>query len=250
MADVVLNDEEMQKLLNSKTKFDAIIMLYPFTEPFFGMAHHFNAPIILFTSVGINTMVNTIAGNINPYSYVPNAASTMSDTMSFIERVLNTLMGVAFELINTFLIFPEQKSASAKYFPNAPPLEELIKKYVSLFLINSHYSTETPRPYTPNLIQIGGFHLQDPDPLPKELKEYLDGAKDGVVYFSFGTNVEISKLSKDKLDVIMKCLGRLKEDVLWKVETKNIVGLPKNVRIEEWLPQRSILGKIILILKI
>lgn len=247
LTEELLNHAHVKNLLKSNMKFDAMIITHPLSEQLFGIAHHFNVPLIVLSLIGTNPMVNYIAGNMNPYSYVPNLQYTFTDKMSFVERLINTVMGLSGEIFQA-LLFPIQKSISAKYFPSAPPLEDIIEKHVALILVNSHYTTESPRPYTPNLIQIGGFHLEDIEPINSDLQKYLDSANDGLIYFSFGSNIPMSKLPKDKLEIMLKCLSKLKEKVLWKFESNDFPHLPENVRIEKWLPQRSILSKFLLLI--
>lgn len=110
-------------------------------------------------------------------------------------------------------------------------------------LLNAHYSVvETPRPYMPNMIQVGGLHIQS-QTLPKELKKYLDEAENGVVYFSLGSNLKTADLPKDKVDVILNTLARFPQRFLWKFENEALDNVPANVKISKWLPQRAILGR-------
>lgn len=54
-----------------------------------------------------------------------------------------------------------------KYFgENAPDGYALLKK-IALVFVNSHFTFDLPRPWTPNLIEIGGIHVTDPKPLPE-----------------------------------------------------------------------------------
>ena len=76
----------------------------------------------------------------------------------------------------------------AKHFPNAdyPPLLE-IEKNTSLGLHFGHpLIMDGLRPIAPNFVYIGMMNCKDPKPLEGDLKKFMDGAKDGVVYVSFG----------------------------------------------------------------
>ena len=42
------------------------------------------------------------------------------------------------------------------------------------------------RPIAPNYIYLGMMNCKEPKPLPDDLKEFMDNAKDGVIYVSFG----------------------------------------------------------------
>lgn len=240
LGNIIYEQEAIQNLIKSDSKFDVIIVFHPSGEMFFPLSHRFNAPIILFSALGGNNFLNKLTGNIGPYSYVPNPLSPFTENMTFYERVVNTLMGLGMEIITDFVLHPQYKALSKTHFPEAPPFEELCNN-VALALVNSHFSTESPRPYVPNTIQIGGFHVEAAELLPNDLKKFLDEAKDGVIYFSFGTNIHMSVLAQDKMNIVIRSLSKIKQKVLWKFDG-NIEGLSKNIRIEKWLPQKSILG--------
>lgn len=237
---LILQQEAFQGFLKSDSKFDVIILFHPFSETLFGLSHRFNAPIILFSPIGTTSFLNHVTGNISPYSYVPATGTTFTENMTFFQRVQNVLMGLGLEVLYNCLFYSQQQQLYEEYFPDAPPLEKMVDR-VALALVNSHFSTESPKPYTPNMIQIGGFHVQNSDPLPEDLQKYLDDAKEGVVYFSFGSNIQPSKLEKEKLDAIIKSLSKIKQKVLWKFDA-DLPNKPKNVRLEKWLPQKGVLS--------
>lgn len=109
-------------------------------------------------------------------------------------------------------------------------------------LLNSHFSIESTRPYVPTMIQIGGFHVQQPKELSGELKEFMDSSKEGVIFFSLGSNLRSSDLPEDKIEAILNCFKKLSVKVLWKFEKDDMLNLPLNVKIGKWLPQKDILG--------
>lgn len=63
---------------------------------------------------------------------------------------------------------PIQVALYEEYFPEESkrvPYHDLLKR-ISAMLINSHPSIGIPRPLLPNTIEIGGYHIKDPEPLP------------------------------------------------------------------------------------
>jgi len=74
------------------------------------------------------------------------------------------------------------------------------------------------------------------------VKEFLDEAKEGFIIFSLGTNVKSKLLPKELIQGLLKVFGELKVRVLWKFETDDLPGMPKNVKISKWLPQQDVLG--------
>lgn len=129
-----------------------------------------------------------------------------------------------------------------KYLPNAPSLEEL-QVNVSVVLANSHYSIESSRPYVPNMVQIGGYHVQEVKLLTGEFKTFVDGAKAGLVLFSLGGNIQVGMLDEKKREAIFKVLGELAPiRVVFKSEMEH-KNVPKNVMVRSWVPQADILGE-------
>lgn len=80
------------------------------------------------------------------------------------------------------------------------------------------------------------FHLQN-------LKNFLDGATNGFVYMSLGTNVKSKLLPKRILQMFTSVFATLPYRVLWKFEDDNL-AVPPNVFISTWIPQQGVLGKL------
>lgn len=239
MTEKALASQAIKDLKNSNEKYDLVIQFWLACEAFIGLSHHFNATVIGFSPVGSSTFMDYHTGNISPTSFVPNLMLPYTSEMTFYQRTINTLTTLLMNAVFSFFILPAQNEMLQKYFPGAPDLSELTQK-VNLFLVNTHYSTEGVKPYLSNLIHIGGFHLQEKQELPAKLKQFLDEAEEGVVYMSLGSNMKSSSLDKDKIEAFSKTFSKLKMKVLWKFE-KDFPGLPKNIRIEKWLPQRAVL---------
>ena len=74
------------------------------------------------------------------------------------------------------------------------------------------------------------------------LRHFLDEAKEGVIYVSFGSVLKASVMSDDKRKALLSVFGKLKEKVLWKWETDHMEDQPSNVMLHKWLPQQDVLG--------
>lgn len=75
----------------------------------------------------------------------------------------------------------------------------------------------------------------------QDIKEFLDNSASGVIYFSLGTNVKSVDLAQNVKDIFLKVFSSLPYDVLWKFESEQLLGKPKNVKIVKFLPQQDIL---------
>lgn len=75
----------------------------------------------------------------------------------------------------------------------------------------------------------------------QDLQKYLDDAKEGVIYFSLGSNVKSVAVSDEKRNAILSAFSEMPYKILWKWESDTLPGIPKNVKIQQWFPQRDIL---------
>jgi UDP:flavonoid glycosyltransferase YjiC (YdhE family) len=71
----------------------------------------------------------------------------------------------------------------------------------------------------------------------------LDNAKDGVIYFSMGSNLRSADLPSEKRDAILKAFSKFKQRILWKWEDDVLPGQPENVKLGKWFPQQEVLGR-------
>jgi UDP-glucoronosyl and UDP-glucosyl transferase. len=77
----------------------------------------------------------------------------------------------------------------------------------------------------------------------KDLKDFLDGGTEGVIYFSLGSNVRSETMSEEKKQVFLSAFAELPQRVLWKWEANYTSVLPSNMKLAKWLPQQDILGE-------
>lgn len=93
------------------------------------------------------------------------------------------------------------------------------------------------------MIEVGGMHINTkPNPLPEDLKKFIESAEHGVVYFSMGSNLKPSKIPKDKLNGIYSALTKLKQKVLWKWDEPEFFGKNDQILVSKWFPQDDILA--------
>lgn len=240
---ITMESKGMKDLLLSGETFDLIVLETMLCEALLGFGHFYSAPTVVINSFGFAYTTDKVEGNSYPYAYVPTRFAGFTDEMSFLERVQNTLISLYADLTHYGIHVPQQEKLLKQYFPYAPPLQELINN-VSITLLNAHYSVvETPRPYLPNVIPVGGLHIQ-PQTLPEDLKRFLDGASHGAILFSLGTNIKSIDLSKEQIDTIINSFSKLDQRILWKLEDENI-KVPSNVKISKWVPQGAVLGMLL-----
>lgn len=239
MTEDTLSNPKVQDLIHSNQTFDVVITEIFVNEAHMGFAHHFKAPLILFSSIYPSEWMNYFVGNPGPPSYVVHSGSGITTPMNLWERVENLFYYIYDVLLREFYLYPNQESLMKRYFPNAPDLRDVIYN-VSLVLLNSHPSYTEAVPVVQNMIQIAGFHVVK-EPLDTDLQKFLDDSIEGVIYFSMGSNLKSKNLSAANRKILMDVFRKLRVKVLWKFEDNNLSNKPDNVKISKWLPQRAIL---------
>ncbi|XP_077291127.1 UDP-glycosyltransferase UGT5-like [Arctopsyche grandis] len=225
--------------------FDLIISEVFYQEAMYMFAHKYKAPLIGICTMGYTQFIGASMGSPLLPSYMAHEFLNLDQPMTFSQRMTN-LYSTLFDLFwRHWYLLPKHQRLAEKSFPDLPqPLPSLedLEKNFSLVLINSHFSYDIVRPYVPGIIEIGGVHIKNPKPLPENIKKFLDEAKHGAVFFSFGSNLQSKDMPVDKLKVFLNVFKSLKQRVLWKWEDENLEGKPDNVLLGKWLPQSDILA--------
>lgn len=161
---------------------------------------YFIQPIFVGT-YGTSDFFDSQMGLLTPWSHVPHSLLSFSDDMTFYERLYNAALSTIDIMIRRFSHLPRQAKVAKKYFKSLNPLPSLddLLKRISIILVYTHRSINYPRPSMPGLINIGGSHIKETQPLPDDIQLFLDEATDGAIFFSLGTFVKSSRMPKDHL---------------------------------------------------
>ncbi|EDW38380.1 GL12043 [Drosophila persimilis] len=241
----VLEDAAVKALLESRETFDLLIMETVQNEALFGLGQHFGALTIGISSYGTDRHIDELMGNISPLSYNPMLLSSRTEQMSYEERLWNVWEAAVVWLHKRLVHLPTQRQLYGKYFPQAQQSLEQVMDSFSLMLLGQHFSLSYPRPYLPNMIEVGGLHLEQQrtvQPLPADIAEFVEQSPHGVIYFSMGSNIKSADLPPSTRKVLMETLGALPQRVLWKFEADQLEDKPENVFISKWFPQPDILA--------
>ncbi|XP_011193318.1 UDP-glycosyltransferase UGT5 [Zeugodacus cucurbitae] len=239
----VLDSPAVQELLHSDEHFDLLILEPLRNEPLFGFAEHFKAPIIGISTYGMDPHLDEYVGNISPLSFTPLYTVPLTDHMNFWQRLLNLWWTTVERVHLHTIMLPYYEEVYKHYFPNSSTELKQLRKNMSLLLLNQHFSLSYPRPYVPNVIEVGGIFLPDKaNPLPADMEHFISSSPLDVIYFSLGTNVRSKNLPKEKLEALLNVFGSLNVNVLWKFEDTELPGKPNNVYISKWFPQFDLLA--------
>uniref|UniRef100_A0A1Y1M523 Glucuronosyltransferase n=1 Tax=Photinus pyralis TaxID=7054 RepID=A0A1Y1M523_PHOPY len=241
---MTLNDTNVKQFLQEQNSFDLVIVQYLKSDAFHGFCYHYGAPCVMFNSVTSPSFFRDNVGSIASPAYVPELFLALTGEMNIWLRSYNALVHVLTKLSLHLYFYPHQNRLLQKYFPGAPHLDDLIYN-VSLVLLNGHTSVSEAIQYTPNTINIAGFHVSTSNELPEDLQRYLDQAVDGAILFSMGSNLPSKYLDVAKRDIFLKTFSKLKQKVLWKWDGDRLPNKSENVLTRHWFPQQEVLGMLL-----
>ncbi|KAI5645836.1 UDP-glucoronosyl and UDP-glucosyl transferase domain-containing protein [Phthorimaea operculella] len=250
VAAAVVKTENVQKILNDPTQqFDVIVNEWMFNDLYAGFAAVFNCPYIwTFPYEPYIHILSLIDEAPNP-AYTSNLKSSNVPPFNFVQRLEELFSQVKSSILRTYFQIPLEKAVYEEAFGailkkqgRILPTYDELRHNVSMILGNSHLSVGLPMRVPESYKSIAGYYIdENVETLPEDLQKLMDDAKNGVIYFSLGSNLK----SKDFPEIIKKQLitvfSELKEVVLWKFE-EQFKNLPKNVHVTKWAPQQSILA--------
>ncbi|CAH0547990.1 unnamed protein product [Brassicogethes aeneus] len=242
LYEVQFNDARVKKIINDpKSNFDLVIF-EAIGAPFVYFAK-FNCSVIAMTSMDAAFPYSQVMGNpghplVNP-SYMLKIED--SEHFTFKEKlasITNYWVCIALSWFKFDAFFDEMNRQH--FGNNIPPINELFKRIDMLFVVSNPIFQDN-RAVNPNTITLGaGLHIKPPQPLPKDLKDFLDNSPVPVVYFSLGTNVKGNLLNQTTKAEFYKAFSELPYKFLVKVDWENLT-IPKNVKVARWLPQQDVL---------
>ncbi|XP_045503921.1 UDP-glucosyltransferase 2-like [Colias croceus] len=245
-----MENERVKKLINDRNEqFDVVLIEWLFYEMYAGLSAVFNCPFIWVSSVDPHWRILALVDDLANAAYTPDVLSDILPPFTFMQRAKELGLQIFGLGLQYFLLHPTQQKDYEKIFapviqkrglPVPPALDILYN--ASLVLSNSHVSVGKAIRLPQNFIPVGGYHIgREVKPLPEDLKKLLDNSKNGLIYFSLGSNIKSRFLPEQLKQSLLKMFGGLKQTVLWKFE-EELPGTPSNVHIVQWAPQHSILA--------
>ncbi|XP_071511913.1 UDP-glucuronosyltransferase 1A6-like [Diadema antillarum] len=226
-----------------KEKYDLII-----TMPIEGcdllLGQYLEVPYVVISPVRRSFIVTEDHFGIPiPSSYVPFTLFLgYTDRMSFKERLTNIFFRyVVMPTMEYIATYPVQRIK--REFNIRPDLSlRQLTAESKLWLVYSNFAFEFAQPTAPNWIPIGGITAKPAKPLPKDLKDFVEGSGDhGIIVFTLGSGVT-SLDNKILVESIAKVFSELPQRVLWRYKGAKPRNLGNNTLISDWLPQNDLLG--------
>ncbi|CAG9792437.1 unnamed protein product [Diatraea saccharalis] len=234
-----LENKEVKQILSGKKKFDLLIHEALCTSALI-FSHVLKVPVIQISSLGIIPDVPNIVGlPVHPLLY-PYPVQQKIYNMTIWDKLKQ--LYISYELQKIALNYETDSDAILQRVIGAkvPKLSEL-KKNVELVFLNVHTFWEMNRPVPPNIIYLGGLHQKPERELPEDIRSYLESSTHGVIYVSFGTNVDPTLLPPYKIQTLINVFSKLPYDILWKWSKDELPGRSENIKITKWLPQADFL---------
>lgn len=246
--EMVITSENFQKFLATDQHFDVVVIEMCLCDALLGLGKHFNAPIIATSAFGASKWTTDLVGTPNFASYIPHHMSTYSDRMTFWQRMHNTLTIWFEELAFKMYFIPIQQRMLERIFPHATnwPTIDAIRRSVALVLLDTHVTFAPTRPYTPNMIEVGGMHInQEHESLSPKVRKFLDEATNGAIVLSLGSNVLLSKLPEVEREAILNAFSAYPK-IRFLIKCDDPVVIPSHaeadVLVEPWLTQKAVLA--------
>ncbi|XP_044746165.1 UDP-glycosyltransferase UGT5-like isoform X5 [Coccinella septempunctata] len=234
---------EIKELLRKKEGSFDLILIEGHHPMLYGIQHKFKAPLIAVSSLNVFSEFHSMFGNsIHPVLYSDLMSPYERPVSSLIDKLRNLIFITVESLLFEFFIYPGSDKTAREYFGEDMPYIKDVIKNTSLLMLNINPIFSDKRPNAPNVIEFFNVHMSRGEMMSEDLKQILDNAKEGVVYFSLGTNVRFDHVQGDVKKTIMEALGDLPYTVICKWESEKLEGQPKNVHLRKWLPQQAILA--------
>ncbi|NWX40536.1 UD11 glucuronosyltransferase, partial [Steatornis caripensis] len=157
----LLHNEDMMWYLR-ESKFDVV-----FTDPTIMcgpiIAEYLSVPSIYFLRGFPCGMDSEATQCPNPPSYVPRLFLNNSDSMTFAQRLSNTL-GLMLEFVYCKPIFAQFEEFAYEIFQKKVTATDLLSRG-SIWLMRYDFVFEFPRPVMPNMVFIGGINCDQKEKL-------------------------------------------------------------------------------------
>lgn len=254
-CDTLIKTNAAKELLEivKTVKFDVIVADITLSECFYGLWEIAKArpPIVGFSPLGTAPWLKDFIGGLSYPTIRPYTSATIANPIGLWQRTWNTLYYIVDDLLRHYYYLPIAQGIAEEYIGHMiRPLHEIEKDRISIVLINSHSAIEPAIPLPPNSLETGGLHIQTVQSIaddvvltyPKKIRVFLDEAKNGVIVISLGTNVKWKTFKLDKIKALLLALSRIKQRVLWKLDSEISFQIPDNVMIMKWIPQKEVLS--------
>ena len=218
-----------------KRKFDAAIIDTPLVNLCTSVIpYKLSIPFIQY---GRNFKLHEMRTLVHPGVYPATLLLTVSDKMSYLQRVQNILLYIK------SMVFADPLHPPNIVGTFAPEKQHLTNQQLqaktSLYLLETDELLDYHLPAMPDMKLIGGTETRPAAPLSGQLKLYMDSAVEGAIIVSFGSLItDIPEVVLNKFSEVFKLDPNLK----FVFRSGNETKISLNVMYMPWIPQNDLLG--------
>lgn len=174
-------------------------------------------------------------------------AGSISDNLTFLQRLRVTLVGAAFQFFYRNIIGCRMFNSVQAYCPSVSLSQATAAAGVYMpQIVPSAIGFEYPRTISPLTTYVGPMLTRNPDSISVDLQEWLDSREErGVVYVSMGSHIV---LTREKGEAILKGVLSTNYSLLWSLRESNRDILDrmkidsKRLLLLKWAPQLAVLS--------
>lgn len=161
-CDFMLNSTALKNVLNKgrREPFDLVIVEQFNTDCMLGIAHKLKAPVIGLSSCNIMPWHFTQHGLPYEPGFYPTTFLAASDNMSFTMRLANWFTFVYMNVMHKLFMEKDSDRLLKRRFGDDFPDLNILTKKVSMVFVNQHYSFSGAKHLSPNVIELGGIHIE------------------------------------------------------------------------------------------
>ncbi|XP_054555443.1 LOW QUALITY PROTEIN: UDP-glucuronosyltransferase 1A8-like [Talpa occidentalis] len=160
---VLFKDKKLVKYLEEST-FDAVL-LDPLDMCGLIVAKYLSVPSVIFTRGAFCHYMDEGTQSPNPLSYIPRTFSFFSDVMTFWERMQNHYLHMQEHIFCPYFLKTALEVASEILQTPVTPYD--LYSHASIWLIETDFTMDYPKPVMPNMVFIGGINCHQLKPLSK-----------------------------------------------------------------------------------
>ncbi|CAG4992043.1 unnamed protein product [Colias eurytheme] len=231
---------EVQRLIKEEyDKFD-IVLIEACVRPTIALGHVFKAPLVMVSSFGaVPAQYDLFGAPMHPLLY-PSSGRVRVYNLTMWEKAKEMFISIFLQRLIMTTEENDYQMMKRNFGEDLPSLAELFMN-ADMLMLNEHHIWADNHPVAPNIVYIGGMYYRPESELPKDIKEFLDSSKHGVIYISFGTNIIPSVLPRESIQAMANVLKQLPYDVLWKWDDDKVPIQAKNIKFSKWFPQSDLL---------
>lgn len=245
LSRVLTGTKGVQQLLNypNNFKFDAILHDFTSGQFLLGFVEKFGRPPLISVSpFGIPPYIYAVSNTPVLPSYMPHYATTFTDDPSFIERFKNLLFYGFDRLMRKSVHMKNENRKAQQVFGRDLITLQEIEANSSLVLVNVDWSMDYKQPLPPNVIPVGGLQTKRFEPMNPDVIDFMQSSKPTIL-FSLGTSMRSDLLGEERINLFLSVFKSLPQyNFIWKFENTNVMKIPLNVMIVDWIPQNTVLS--------